>query len=171
MATPTDARRATRSSLEPAWYLLAVVRIIIGFEFLWAFVDKAFGLQFSTPPEAAWLDGGSPTAGYLSAERALQDVFQPLADIWIVDVLFMLGLLGVGIGLMAGIAVRISAVAGALMLVFMWLAAFPIDTNPFVNYNLVEALVVLVFPLTLAYQRLSLAGPWQRLTGRATWLH
>ncbi len=168
-ATPTRAARTRgrgRGILTPALYLLATVRILIGFEFLWAFVDKAFGLGRNTPAEEAWTAGGSPTYGYLSAERALQDLFQPLAGVWIVDWLFMIGLLAVGIGLMAGIAMRASAVAGSLMLLFMWLAAFPIATNPFVNYNLTNALVVLALFFLVGHMRLSLAGPWQRMTER-----
>lgn len=164
--TVSSPTAPTRSILTPALYLLAAVRILIGFEFLWAFLDKTFGLQFSTPPEEAWIAGGSPTYGYLSAERTLQDVFQPLAGVWIVDWLFMIGLLAVGIGLMAGIAVRASAVAGSLMLLFMWLAAFPISPNPFVNYNLTNALLVLAFFFLAGHMRLSLAGPWQRMTLR-----
>ncbi|MCT1607719.1 DoxX family membrane protein [Nesterenkonia massiliensis] len=155
---------------EPAWYLLALVRILIGLEFLWAFLDKTFGLTFSTAAEDAWINGGSPTYGYLSAERALQEVFQPLAGVWIVDVLFMLGLLGVGVGLLLGVAVRLSAVAGALMLLMMWLAAFPIATHPFINYNLIHAVVVLALAFLVTHQRLSLAGPWQRITRGAAWL-
>ncbi|WP_120006372.1 DoxX family membrane protein [Nesterenkonia muleiensis] len=168
----TKTRRSIASSKTSGavWYVLAAVRILIGLEFLWAFADKAFGLTFSTAPENAWIAGGSPTFGYLSAERTLQDVFQPLADSVLVEWLFMLGLLGVGVGLTFGIAVRLSAIAGALMLLFMWLAAFPIATHPFINYNLVQAIVVLVFPLTLAHQRLSLAGPWRKLTRGSGWI-
>src|SRR5690625_2129093 len=40
--------------------VLAISRIVIGFTFLWAFLDKLFGLQYSTPAENAWIDGGSP---------------------------------------------------------------------------------------------------------------
>ncbi|WP_022873434.1 DoxX family membrane protein [Nesterenkonia alba] len=167
-APPTETTGRVHSA---AWYILAVVRILIGFEFLWAFLDKTFGLHFYTPPGQAWINGVSPTYGYLSAERALDWLYQPLAEMWIVEVLFMAGLLGVGIGLMAGVAVRISAIAGAAMLLLMWTAAFPIEANPFVNYNLINAVIVLVFPFILAHQKLSLAEPWQRLTAKAHWLH
>ncbi|WP_150461923.1 hypothetical protein [Nesterenkonia ebinurensis] len=161
----------TVRSRSAVWYVLAVVRILIGFEFLWAFLDKTFGLTFNTPAGQGWIHGVSPTYGYLSAERALDGVFEPLADLKIVEVLFMLGLLGVGIGLIAGIAVRISSLAAMAMLILMWAAAFPIATNPVVNYNLIQAVIVLVFPLVLAHQKLSLAGPWQKLTAKAPWLH
>ncbi|GAB3850326.1 DoxX family membrane protein [Nesterenkonia populi] len=166
MTTHTQSRLPVRAEapriLIPALYLLAVVRILLGFEFLWAFLDKTFGWQLNTPPGAGWIDGGSPTEGYLSAERALEPVFSPMAGATIVDILFMVGLLCVGIGLMLGIAVRLAAVAGALMQFFMWLAAFPIEANPFVNYNLTNAIVILAFAFLVGHMRLSLAQPWQR---------
>ena len=43
--------------------LLAVGRIVIGWTFMWAFLDKVFGLGFATPAERAWTEGGSPTTG------------------------------------------------------------------------------------------------------------
>ena len=56
------------------WGLL---RIAMGWIFLWAFLDKCFGLGFATgrDPETgaidfgsadAWINGGSPTEGFLS---------------------------------------------------------------------------------------------------------
>ena len=43
---------------------LAVLRVSMGFVFLWAFLDKAFGLHYSTPSSKAWIHGGSPTKGF-----------------------------------------------------------------------------------------------------------
>lgn len=170
MGESAAVHTSTGAKTSALWIALAVTRILVGFEFLWAFVDKAFGLGFSTPTENAWVNGGSPTLGYLSAERALQDVFRPIAGAPIVDILFMLGLLGVGVGLIAGVAVRIAAIAGALMMLLMWAASFPIAANPFVDYHLVEATLMAVFALALPSQRLSLAGPWRRVTRGTAWL-
>ena len=36
-----------------------------GFIFLWAFLDKSFGLGYATPSDNAWIHGGSPTTGFL----------------------------------------------------------------------------------------------------------
>lgn len=44
----------------------AVMRIATGLVFVWAFLDKLFGLGYATPGERAWLNGGSPTKGFLS---------------------------------------------------------------------------------------------------------
>ena len=34
---------------------------------LWAFLDKTFGLHYSTPSSKAWIHGGSPTKGFLTS--------------------------------------------------------------------------------------------------------
>ena len=39
----------------PARYLLAGIRIAMGFIFLWAFLDKVFGLGFATTSDKSWL--------------------------------------------------------------------------------------------------------------------
>ena len=49
--------------------MLAALRVVLGFYFLWAFVDKLFGFGFHTAPEKAWINGGSPTAGFLSGVK------------------------------------------------------------------------------------------------------
>ena len=45
----------------------------MGFIFLWAFLDKTFGLGVATPADKAWIAGGSPTTGFLS--NAVQGPF------------------------------------------------------------------------------------------------
>ncbi len=42
------------------------LRLSLGFLFLWAFLDKTFGLGYSTPSAHAWIRGGSPPKGFLS---------------------------------------------------------------------------------------------------------
>ncbi len=85
---------------------LTGVRLAIGFEFLWAFLDKVFGLGYSTASAKAWIHGGSPTTGFLSHADGgpLRGVFHWLAGMTAVDYLFMAGLLGVGVALICGIA-------------------------------------------------------------------
>ena len=46
---------------------LAVLRLAAGFVFLWAFLDKTFGLHYSTPSAKSWINGGSPTKGFLGS--------------------------------------------------------------------------------------------------------
>jgi thiosulfate dehydrogenase [quinone] large subunit len=117
-ATPAPRSRV-------AVFALVGLRLAIGFEFLWAFFDKTFGLGYATPTAHAWINGGSPTKGFLSgANGPLQGVFNAIAGAPVVDWLFMLGLLGVGVALILGVAVRPAAAAGAVMLALMYVAVW-----------------------------------------------
>lgn len=102
-------------------YIWAVLRIGMGWLFLWPFLDKLFGLGFTTAPEDAWIAGGSPTFGYLkfATSGPLAPIFQSLAGNPIVDWLFMLGLLLIGLALISGIGVSIASYAGAVMVLLM----------------------------------------------------
>jgi thiosulfate dehydrogenase (quinone) large subunit len=143
-----------------AW---ALTRLAIGFVFLWAFLDKLFGLDRNTPKSRSWLDGGSPTAGYLSAvDGPFEDFFHRLAGQDWVDWVFMIGLAGIGLALILGIGVTIAAITGAVLLLAMWLAGLPIDTNPFVDDHIVYALVIIGIAATGAGLRYSLAPWWRR---------
>ncbi|WP_033346124.1 membrane protein [Catenuloplanes japonicus] len=166
MATPKTA--STHAFGEIAW---AVTRVGLGFIFLWAFLDKTFGLGRSTPAAKAWLEGGSPTKGFLSSvEGPFAGAFHGLAGNVIADWLFMAGLAGIGIALIAGIGMRIAAVSGVLMMVLMWAAGLPIATNPFLDDHLIYALVIAGIAATGAGLRYSLAGVWAPLVAKAPWL-
>lgn len=156
--------------------VIAVLRICIGFVFLWAFLDKTFGLGFSTPTGRAWIHGGSPTKGFLGSVDVgpFESLAHTIAGAWWADWLFMLGLLGIGVAVIAGVALRASAVAGAVMLAMMWLAEFPLDTtastggpsgstNPIVDYHIIYALVLIVLPLVAAGATWGLGRWWARL--------
>ena len=97
---------------------LAIVRVVVGFEFLWAFLDKTFGLGYATPAARAWINGGSPTKGFLSrvAVGPFESTFHAWAGAPWADWLFMLGLLGIGIALILGIGLRAAAVSGTVMM-------------------------------------------------------
>src|SRR6476469_9867072 len=103
------------------------LRLAIGFEFLWAFLDKTFGLGYHTANAQAWIHGGSPTTGFLSGVNIgpLQGAFHSLAGVTAVDWLFMLGLLGVGVALTLGVALRPAAISGCTMLAMMYVASWP----------------------------------------------
>lgn len=147
-ATPDTARAAsapTRDSLRhpPATRLvIALTRIALGFVYLWAFVDKIFGLGLATPPEGSVLAGASPSAGYLSStEGAFSGLFQSLAGNPVVDVLFMLGLGAVGTALILGIGLRLAAVGGTLVMGGIYLSMLPLSNNPVVDDHLVYVLL------------------------------
>ncbi len=83
---------------------IAALRVSLGFVFLWAFLDKTFGLGYATPNEKSWISGGSPTKGFLSHVDVgpLQSAFNNIAGTWWADWLFMLGLLTIGVALILG---------------------------------------------------------------------
>jgi thiosulfate dehydrogenase [quinone] large subunit len=130
--TASSSRLSPKPTRAPRWAVIGLVglRLAIGFEFLWAFFDKTFGLGYATPAAHAWINGGSPTKGFLSgAIGPFQGVFNAIAGAPVVDWLFMLGLLGVGVALILGVAVRAGAVSGALMLALMYLAVWVPSTT------------------------------------------
>ena len=145
-------------------YVLALTRLSLGFIFLWAFLDKLFGLGKSTPSERSWLNGTSPTTGYLNAvDGPLAGFYNGMANNTLVDWLFMMGLLGIGAALMLGIGMRIAAATGALMMVLMWGASLPISSNPFMDEHLVYALVLIALGLLRMGNTLGLGRMWNRL--------
>lgn len=161
---------------------MAVLRIATGLVFLWAFLDKAFGLGYSTPGERAWIAGGSPTNGFLSNVEVgpFDTAFQAIAGAWWADWLFMLGLLGLGVAVTLGIGLRISAVAGSVMMLLMWLAEFPPDrftaagepsgsSNPLVDYHIIYALVLIVAAIGYAGHTWGLGRWWTRLVRNNHW--
>jgi thiosulfate dehydrogenase [quinone] large subunit len=157
MATSKSKVNYTKS-----WQALAVARILVGFVFLWAFLDKTLGLGFATPQGKSWLDGASPTTGFLkmgvNPDGPFVDFFHGLAGNVLIDWLFMLGLLGIGLALVLGIGLRIAAVAGTVLLVLMWAAELPLENNPVVDEHLVYAAVLWV--VALAPRKWSLIDTW-----------
>lgn len=117
----------------------------MGFVFLWAFFDKVFGLGFATTPEKAWIHGGSPTSGFLSmaVRGPFAEIFHSLAGVAIVDWMFMLGLLFVGLTLIFNKFVKLGSWAGVLMLSFMYLALLWPENNPIIDEHLVYILVLM----------------------------
>jgi thiosulfate dehydrogenase (quinone) large subunit len=141
-----------------------LIRIAIGWVFLWAFLDKTFGLGFATPSEGAWLEGGSPTTGFLEhADGTFAGFFNSMAGQGWADWLFMAGLLGIGVALMLGIAMNIASASGALLLVLMWAAELPLENNPFMDDHLVYAGVLALLALLGAGRYLGLGVYWERL--------
>ncbi|MET7451969.1 hypothetical protein ABZT03_08760 [Streptomyces sp. NPDC005574] len=184
---PSFRRHTTASAAEPGVsagvgtrtagaYALASLRLLTGFVFLWAFLDKTFGLGYATPSDKGWIDGGSPTKGFLGSVAAgpMESAFHSWAgDPW-ADWLFMLGLLGIGLALVAGVALRFAAVAGSAMMALMWIAEWPpakhlsdgsasMSTNPFVDYHVIYAVALIVVAALAAGDILGAGGLWARL--------
>jgi len=155
---------------------LAVLRVSTGFVFLWAFFDKLFGWHYATTATKAWTNDGSPTKGFLKSVEVgpFQSAFHSMAGTWWADWLFMLGLLGIGVALIAGVALRIAAAAGVLMMAMMWFAEFPFaqhtstgalsgSTNPLVDYHFIYAVVLVVLAATYAGTTWGLGKVWARM--------
>ncbi len=124
--------------------ILTALRVALGFIFLWAFFDKTFGLGFATKAESAWINGGSPTAGFLSfgAKGPLASFFNSLSGVALVDWLFMLGLLFIGLMLIINKYVKYAALAGIILMILMYLALLLPENNPIIDEHIIYALVL-----------------------------
>lgn len=156
---------------------LAALRLAVGFVFLWAFLDKAFGLGHPTPAERAWVAGGEPSQGFLRSDAVQGPARDLLAGIAspATDWLFMLGMLAVGTAVLLGIGLRVAAVAGATIMALLWLATWPPaagSPNPVVDAHVVNALALVVLALTYAGDTAGLGARWAALPAvrRWTWL-
>lgn len=126
------------------------MRFALGCMFLWAFVDKLFGWGFATKPNQAWLAGGSPTSGFLNnaVHGPFKEFFNSLAGKPIVDWLFMLALLGIGLAILLGIALKIAGWSGAVLMILMWLSLLPPTNHPFLDEHIVYALLFIGFAVS-----------------------
>ena len=145
-------------------YLWAATRLCLGWTFLWPFLDKAFGLGHETPSGDAWLSGGNPTEGFLSHSAGpFSSIYQSIAGAGVVNVLFMTGLLAIGVALLLGIAMRPACIAGATMLMLMWTASLPPENNLFMDDHIIYALVLIGLAAVGAGKTLGLGERWARI--------
>ncbi len=164
---------AITKTTEKSFYALALARISLGLIFLWAFFDKLFGLGFTTCKTAAmsvvhtgcsqaWLQGGSPTVGFLkhATKGPFASLFRNLAGHSWVDYLFMAGLLAIGVGLLLGIGVKLSVWAGSVMLLLMWAASLWPANNPLLDEHIVYIFVLVAIGLANAQQKWGLRDWW-----------
>lgn len=169
--------------------VFGALRLVLGFTFLWAFLDKAFGLGFATgrledgtidffAKGAAWFNGGSPTEGVFAF--ALKGPFKgfyeavggvemtaqgPVAtgNGWI-DVVYMASMLLIGLGLITGVMTRLAAAGGIVwMAIFYTATSIWPENNPFVDDHIVEILVLVALILANAGRYYGLGKIWQRI--------
>ena len=141
-----------------------LARISLGWIFLWAFLDKAFGLGHATASKDAWIEGGSPTFGFLQfgASGPLKETYNSIAgDAW-ADWLFMLGLAAIGVALMLGVFMYLAAGAGSLLLIMMWTAVLPPANNPVLDDHLIYALTLGLLACLGAGRWFGLGQWWER---------
>ncbi len=159
------AQEATSYALSTtARQALALLRVAFGFTFLWAFVDKMFGLGYSTKSADSWLNGGSPTTGFLKfgAKGPFKSFYNSIAgDAW-VNVLFMAALFALGVALILGIGMKLAGIGGVILYLMMWTVAMPPETNPLIDDHILGAISIAVLSLTMAGNTWGLGKAWGR---------
>jgi len=146
-------------------YFWGILRLFASWTFLWTFFDKLFGLGFNVTPDKAWIVGNSPTFGFLkfAAKGPFAGFYQSLAGNQIVDWVFMLGVLLMGLALLLGIGVKIAGYAGALFYIFIYTAGFiPPEFNPFLDEHLYYVVLMLAFASVDAGDYIGFGAWWSR---------
>jgi thiosulfate dehydrogenase (quinone) large subunit len=195
METPTALEMPPIERIEPVHTVglqrvFGLLRMAMGFTFLWAFFDKLLGLGFSTGRDPAtgaitffgdqaWIHGASPTMGvfaYALHAGPFQAFYENLGNVtmtaqgpiaappaWI-DWVYMLSMLLIGIGLISGVMTRLAAFGGiAWMVIFFTATAIWPEHNPFVDEHVVDTLVLVALVLANAGRYLGLGKAWQRV--------
>jgi len=171
VATPTDEARPRGAIF---WGLL---RLSMGWIFFWAFLDKLLALGFATgrDPEtgavdrfgpAAWIEGGSPTEGFLSfglhTKEPFLGLYSDLAGQAWVDWIYMISMAVIGIALLLGIFTTLASIGGAVWMVLFYTAAaiWP-ENNLFLDDHVVEFIILLGLAYVGAGRYLGLGRWWQ----------
>jgi thiosulfate dehydrogenase [quinone] large subunit len=170
--------------------VFALLRVALGFTFLWAFLDKAFALGFSTGRvltdagatvkidffgDASWIHGASPTAGVLgfAMKGPFAHFYQtitgfqmtpagPTSAAW-VDWGYMLSMLVIGTALILGIGVKLASIGGILWMgIFFTATAIWPEHNPFFDEHVIDAIVLGALLLANAGRYYGLGKVWQR---------
>ncbi|MGH2826927.1 MAG: hypothetical protein ACRDKF_08145 [Actinomycetota bacterium] len=155
-----------------------VLRLMMGFTFLWAFLDKLLALGFATGrnPEtgaidffgdAAWINGASPTEGFLTfglhTKQPFLGFYEGLAGSAWVDWIYMLSMAAIGIALILGVATRLSAFGGALwMAIFYTASAMWPENNLFLDDHIVYAVILIGVAYAGAGRYLGLGKWWTK---------
>jgi thiosulfate dehydrogenase [quinone] large subunit len=155
-----------------------VLRIAMGWTFLWAFLDKAFALGFATGrnPETgaidffgpdAWINGGSPTDGFLQfgvhTKGFFADMYGALVGQTWVEWGYMLSMLLIGLALIFGIGTRLAAIGGIVwMAMFYTAGAIWPENNPFLDDHVVYAIVLAGIAYVGAGRYVGLGRWWER---------
>lgn len=166
------SKKSDKANTEKSLYAWAAVRIVLGFTFVWAFVDKLIGLGFSTCRDAksgavsymcekAWINGGSPTDGFLKSSKGpFQEIYNSMAGNELIVWLFMLGLLLIGLALLLGIGMKIAVTTGSILLFMMWAAVLPPKSNPMFDSHIAYIFALLGIYFSNSQQKWGLRNWW-----------
>jgi thiosulfate dehydrogenase [quinone] large subunit len=172
--TATTTTPAVDALSPAAGYALGALRLVVGWTFLWAFFDKLFALGFSTGRDetgavdrfgdAAWINGGSPTEGFLAfgADGPFEGFYHAIAGATLTNWAFMLGLLAIGVSMSLGVFRRLGTLGGVVMYLMMWTVALPPENNPIIDDHVLGAAAVLVLGVLGAGRYLGLGCWWER---------
>ena len=169
-ATPTTDNSHHSNTL--GHRALALLRIGFGLTFLWAFFDKLLALGFHTGygqdgtldrfGDAAWINGGSPTEGFLKfgADGPFKGFYNSIGGTVWADTLFMLALFAIGLALTLGIGMRVAAVAGFVLYLMMYTVALPPENHPFLDEHILGAISMVVLAAYAAGDTWGLGRAW-----------
>ena len=144
-----------RITSRPFGLATAIGRIVIGIIFLWAGLEKVFvgdgkGGPFSAIGFLKFGTNGTLGWPFVSGTPADGTVFNPTHDFWVglaggglmplINVLVVVGEVGIGIALILGIATRFASAMGTLMMIFFFFAAWDYAFG-IVNQHLTYAVV------------------------------
>jgi thiosulfate dehydrogenase [quinone] large subunit len=91
------------------------------------------------------------------------ELYKSLAGNAVVDWLFMLGLLLIGLALILGVGVKIAGYSGALMMLLMYTAGFILpEHNPILDEHIIYALLLILFTFSNSTYYLSLGKWWNK---------
>ena len=140
---------------DPEHTFIGTLRIILGFIWLWAFLDKLIGLGFSTSPDKSWLAGNSPTLGFLkfgiNPDSPFAPIYAELAKYsTLLDPFYMAMLLFVGISLLTGVMVRFGSIFGILFVLSIYFSVIPLANNPIIDDHIIYAVIFLMLIFTNA---------------------
>ena len=114
--------------------LLFIIRISLGFIFLYSGITKFFD--------------GFTAAGYLenATEGPFKEMFASLAGSTFVDQLVIWGEIGIGISLLFGILLKLGVVSGVLMMLLYYFSSFTRESG-LINDKIMYALLLAFFGL------------------------
>ena len=158
----SPGRSGAMAFLTPSHAWVAM-RMAIGWLFLWTFLDKLLGLGF--PTEVGWIDGGSPTFGFMAvaSHGLLDELYVKIGGNGLVDLLYMASIGGAGIALVLGIAVRIAALVGAAVHVVIWSTYLPPVDNPFIDEHIFQAIALIGIAIADAGSTWGFGAWWGRM--------
>ncbi|MDE2702302.1 MAG: DoxX family protein [Chloroflexota bacterium] len=132
-----------------------VLRLVMGWIFLWAGLEKAVN--------------GFTAAGFLqnATSGPLQEQFAAWgadsAALAVIDPLVTYGQILMGLAIIFGVATRAALFCGGIMMLLFYIAQFPPEHNPFVDYYAVYVVVYLMLGALGAGRILGFGGLFENL--------